>query len=579
MRGTAAAVIATIGLLAAPAVAQAAQITVTTVNDELNPADGDCSLREAVQSARDNAAFSGCPSGQAAPAVDTIRLPISTAYTLNLGDPPNPTDENLNQEGDLDLGGGDVVIRGVGRSETIVRTNLNDRIFDASIIDSTTLTLESLTVQGGNLALALAGESGGNVRLRDGGNLVVRDVAMVDGFAQTGGSIFADTGPAPDTGSVTIEDSEIEQNQAGGWGGALNAEAGMVVQVTRSTLGANTTSGTGAQLLGGAISNLTSSVDGGSMTISDSIFFNNSVVNVGGGAANAVGGAIRNRGPLTVRGSLFLENSVNSTGNDSNDQNGGAIWQESGSMTVVNSTVHDNDAGTAPADDASGGGVYVNSGSATLNHVTLLSNTAEAGGDSLATGDGDSGGLTVGRSIIPGLLGFTDPCDEGTVPIASAGFNAAVANDTGCGYVATDTTAGALGTVAGGPQANGGPTPTVAITQSGSAFNKVPAANCAPAGGADQRGYPRPLPVGGACDAGAYELHTCDGSTVLNGPFVPCAIPASPVLVPTTTPTPPRGTKTCKKAKKKRKKGKKAQAAKKKKPKGCKKKKRKRKKK
>jgi CSLREA domain-containing protein len=537
----------------APASAGAATITVTTTVDEID-ADASCSLREAVQSARDNAAdTTGCVNGGASPAVDTIVLGANT-YTLDLGDQLNPTNENDNQTGDLDFTGGDVVIRGAGRPDTTVTQVLNDRVFDASTIDATTLTLESLTVAGGNLALALSGESGGNVRLRDGGNLVVRDAGMVDGAADTGGAIdaHADTGGGADTGSITIEDSEIEVNNASGWGGALNADGGMVVRINRSTFGSNTVSGSGAQLLGGAIANLTSSVDGGSMTITDSLLLDNSVVNTTG---NAVGGAIRNRGPLTVSRSLIAGNRVNSI-DDADSQNGGGVWQESGPATIVNSTIYDNEAGSVVTDDASGGGVFVNGGSATVNHVTFSANSAESGGDSLATGAGAGAGLTVGRSIIPGPGFFGDPCNvAGPVPLASSGFNASVSDDPGCGFISTDTTSGAAGIVAGGPQDNGGPTPTIAITPGGTAFNKVPAASCGPAGGADQRNYPRPLPIGGSCDAGAYELHSCDGgATVRNGPFVACPVPPS-----VQTPVAPTAKK--KKCKRKKKKGSRASAS------------------
>jgi CSLREA domain-containing protein len=496
--------IAAAAALVAPAGAGAATIPVTTVNDEI-AGDADCSLREAVQSARDNAAdTTGCVNGDAA-TVDTIVL-NATTYTLDVGDQVNPTNENSNQTGDLDFSGGDVVVRGAGRSATSVTTTLNDRVFDASTIDTTTLTLESLTVEGGTLALALAGESGGNVRLRDGGHLVVRDAGMVDGAAQTGGAIdaHADVGAGEDTGSITIEDSEIEVNSAAGWGGALNADGGMAVRIERSTFGSNTVAGSGAQVLGGAISNMTESFVGGSMTITDSLFIGNEVVNLAA-TENAVGGAIRNRGPLTVRGSLFMDNRVNTVGEDDGSQNGGALWFESGTGTITNSTIYDNEAGSDAGDEGHGGGVFVNSGNTTLNHVTFSANDAMDGGDSLATGSLSSGSLSVGRSIIPGTgVLLSDPCEEGGHQITSVGFNIASANDGGCGYVATDSTSGSLGFVPGGPQDNGGATPTIALEPDSRAVGHVPAAACSPAGGVDQRGVSRPQGLN--CDAGAYEL-------------------------------------------------------------------------
>ena len=56
-------------------------INVNTTSDELN-ADGDCSLREAVQASNQDKVVSGCPAGSG---VDTINIPAGT-YTLNKAD-------------------------------------------------------------------------------------------------------------------------------------------------------------------------------------------------------------------------------------------------------------------------------------------------------------------------------------------------------------------------------------------------------------------------------------------------------------------------------------------------------------
>ena len=94
--------------LATPA--PAATIEVTTTNDELDPvADSTCSLREAVESANDNFAIGGCPKGQQSK-VDVIELGAED-YELDI-----PTDDSLNENGDLDVGsGGDITIRGEGK--------------------------------------------------------------------------------------------------------------------------------------------------------------------------------------------------------------------------------------------------------------------------------------------------------------------------------------------------------------------------------------------------------------------------------------------------------------------------------
>ena len=56
-----------------------ATITVNTTDDELN-ADGDCSLREAIQSANTDAVVDGCAGGTGA---DTVVVPAGT-FTLSI---------------------------------------------------------------------------------------------------------------------------------------------------------------------------------------------------------------------------------------------------------------------------------------------------------------------------------------------------------------------------------------------------------------------------------------------------------------------------------------------------------------
>ena len=49
-------------LAVTPGVASAAEITVTTTDDEIN-SDGDCSLREAIEAANSDAAVDNCTAG------------------------------------------------------------------------------------------------------------------------------------------------------------------------------------------------------------------------------------------------------------------------------------------------------------------------------------------------------------------------------------------------------------------------------------------------------------------------------------------------------------------------------------
>src|SRR5437899_746823 len=82
-----------LGCFASPA-AYAATILVTTTADELN-ADGDCSLRDAIQAANTDAAVDTCPAGSGA---DTIVVPAGS-YALSIAG----IGENANASGDLDI--------------------------------------------------------------------------------------------------------------------------------------------------------------------------------------------------------------------------------------------------------------------------------------------------------------------------------------------------------------------------------------------------------------------------------------------------------------------------------------------
>ena len=86
-----------IGLLAGTflsGTAHAAGITVNTTDDELN-VDGDCSLREAIESANTDAAADACFPGSGP---DVIAVPAGT-YTLSIAG----ANEDANATGDLDI--------------------------------------------------------------------------------------------------------------------------------------------------------------------------------------------------------------------------------------------------------------------------------------------------------------------------------------------------------------------------------------------------------------------------------------------------------------------------------------------
>ena len=114
-------------------------ILVTTLEDELN-ADGDCSLREAVQAANDDVAVDACPAGAGA---DIISLGVQgDLYVLSI----TGSHEEQNQSGDLDVYG-DLAIVGCGATESVISGGALDRILH--VHPGASLELSGLTLREG----------------------------------------------------------------------------------------------------------------------------------------------------------------------------------------------------------------------------------------------------------------------------------------------------------------------------------------------------------------------------------------------------------------------------------------------
>lgn len=154
-----------VGLACGASLAGAATITVNTLSDELN-ADGDCSLREAVQAANTNAAVDACTAGGAG--ADLILLPAGTI--------PVAATIQVNES---------VTIRGAGRASTTVNRG-GSTAFNSSAA-GVVLTLEDMTVVGGANALngAIAATrvdfSGGDTINTLGGPITLTDVTLSGG--------------------------------------------------------------------------------------------------------------------------------------------------------------------------------------------------------------------------------------------------------------------------------------------------------------------------------------------------------------------------------------------------------------
>jgi CSLREA domain-containing protein len=512
------AALALAGAALVPAGAGAATINVTTVTDEAG-ASTDCALREAIAAAADNQDIGGCDTGVEVVGAygsgsdrDTVVLGPQT-YELTVNSP----NEDLNGGGDLDtLGGGPVTVRGASQTGTIVRTDLDERIFDVSTAGE--LRLEQMTVTNGE-AFILGSQSGGNIRAAQPGSTLILDrVTVSRGHGFTGGGVVVNG----DGSHLSITDSLIVNNLAerNGGGVATGFDTTMDIARTRFEINKAIDDDSASQALGGAISE-----SGDAFTVTDSEFVGNQVSatdpdTAGNGFVNGGAISLRGDGDDVIRGSLFVGNFAETNSVDEREEGGAIRMSGTGTKRIVNSTFHGNRAGDAGTPEGKGGAILRDSAavssSLTIAHSTLSDNDAVGpGADQVHHDDFAEGTLTLAGSIltrtVPG-----DACQgTPTNPIVSAGFNAADPDPgDNCGFGATDSTTGSpIGLVAGGPQPNGGPTGTIALDPSGRAVNLVPAAQCGPAEGVDQRGSARP--VGLNCDAGAYEaaLPTCAGAT------------------------------------------------------------------
>lgn len=313
---------------------------------------------------------------------------------------------------------------------------------------------------------------------------------------------------------VTASISGLTISNGAAGGGILN-------DFSKLTLTGCTITGNSAFLAGGGVSNFN-----GTVTIVNCLVTGNSVSDInsrGGGLENSgtmivtnsevsgnsaqfgQGGGIQNRLQITLTGCTVSGNSSFLAGGGISNEGllnvtdstisgnmaisgGGGIDSESGTMTLINSTVTAN---TVSGDNRRGGGVRNNIGSTIKAGNTIIAgNTAPAGPDCLGTF------MSLGYNLIgnsAGCSGFTQAGDQ------------------------LDKNA-QLGPLAN----NGGPTQTHALLCSSPAIDAGSNALANDANGnpltTDQRGPGFPRVFNGTVDIGAFEseLFTCPSNVVVS---------------------------------------------------------------
>jgi hypothetical protein len=259
-------------------------------------------------------------------------------------------------------------------------------------------------------------------------------------------------------------------------------------------------------------------------------------------------------GTLTLTNSTVAANVAGTGGGGSEfggvGGDGGGLALEGGSAVLTNDTLAGNAAGAGgvgqgsaakpSAPGGNGGAIFISAGSASLTNVTIADNTPGAGGKGFvplgAGPNGEGGGIytLVSVNVLNSILAssaFGGNC-------AGAVFNQGHSIDFsggGCpvSFLDSDPHLGPL-------QGNGGPTQTMALLPGSGALDQVPLSGTGcPA--IDQRGVTRPQ--GTACDIGAYELTSTPAPPQLpiEVPitFTPPGAPAATPIVPFTARVPP----------------------------------------
>jgi len=212
-----------VGLIASPA-ASAATIQPTTLDDD-SSANGNCTLREAVQAANIDSSVDSCPAGSGADRIELLR----GKHTLSVA---GAEEENA-QSGDLDIWG-EVTIAG-DRGGSVVDGGGIDRVFD---IHSGRATLETLMITGGDASATDGGDlplvpepvnlNGGGLLVRGGHARLYRSTVALNTALSGGGIQVAG-------GELSIDTSTVALNQALEEGTQIDAQAGSL-EIVMSTL-------------------------------------------------------------------------------------------------------------------------------------------------------------------------------------------------------------------------------------------------------------------------------------------------------------------------------------------------------
>lgn len=337
----------------------------------------------------------------------------------------------------------------------------------------------------------------------------------------TGGGVAAGGAAFFNAGAVTIGGSTFDGNVAAAQGtggkargGAIAASATLAVTTTPFTNNAATAT-SGAKIgEGGAIWNgLNLSLDNrlatnaaasrggaiynaGTLTVTGATIASNQVAGV---SSNDGGAGIYNTSKVRMTGTTISGNTV--TGTATNVGGGGIANAGTGSFVALNDTVAANSAANT------GGGILnFAAGGLALTNVTIDGNSAAGKGGNIRNA-GASAAMSLTNSIVAAGSGGSgaDVYNDGTV--TSGDYNIVQTAPAGNAFSGTTTHNLTADPLLGALADNGGPSYTLADTQSSPGWDAIPLSRCTGAGvTVDQRGFTRGAFGTSLCDVGAFEL-------------------------------------------------------------------------
>ncbi|MDB5301853.1 MAG: hypothetical protein JWO87_3516 [Phycisphaerales bacterium] len=484
-----------------------AQIVVNELGDDLTP-DGKVNLREAIMAAETDTSVDGSVSGSSD---DTITFDPSLTAA---GDAAITLSSFYPGLGATEFGPSAFIL---STNITIIGPSGNNgitiqrdpaatsafRLFHVKT--GASLTLDNLTLSNG---LAQGGNGGGGAAGL-GGAVFNQGTLILNGDTLTGNAAVGGNGDGNyDSGGGGVGADGGMGGGSSNDGGGPNGGSGQFFSVSDGGYGGGG-AGNWGQLDGGA-----GGFGGGGGNGIDA------GGNGGFGGGGGGGGSTAGNGGFGGGDGIYDTRGIGVLGGGGGGGMGGAIFNESGSVTLTNSTLSGNSAqGGAGAFGATGGSafgaaLFARNGTNTLLNCDLVDNTVAAGHGGSPAADGAgfyvlSDGPTAGTTSVS--------INNTVVALSSPGSNDFVAQ--GSGVVVTGTNnlvQSNVGVPAGVISQTADPQLGALADNGGPTFTHLPAStsplidhggNAAASGLAtDQRGRARIAPAGGTIDIGAVEV-------------------------------------------------------------------------